>query len=114
MEKSEQRKRFPTLIVVTAAVFVSFLLSFFLGQSGVFRLRQLQQEYDQMQMQNYRLAIENKKVAAEIKKLRHDPAAIEKIAREELHYVSPGDVVLIVRDRPEKVRSRSKKIINLP
>lgn len=90
------------LLVVSITVFVSFLLSFFLGQSGIFRLRQLQADYDRLQMENYKMALENRKIADEIQALRHDPAAIEKIAREELHFSSKGDIVLIVPDGVEK------------
>jgi cell division protein FtsB len=52
-------------------------------------------------MENYKLAIENKKAADEIKRLRHDPALVEKIAREELQYVSPQDTVLIVPEEKQ-------------
>jgi cell division protein FtsB len=99
----EPKRKFPVLIVVSTTVFVSFLLSFFLGQSGVFRLRQLQADYDRMQMENYRMALENRQLAEEIKQLRHSPAAIEKIAREELHFASPHDIVLITPEQqPQK------------
>jgi cell division protein FtsB len=46
--------------------------------------------------------MENKKSADEIRKLRHDAAEVEKIAREELQYVSPGDVVLIVPEERQE------------
>lgn len=93
--KKEGKRKVPVLVLISTTVFVSFLLSFFLGQSGIFRLRHLQADYDHMQMENYRMALENRKLAEEIKHLRHDPAAIEKIAREELHFSSPHDIVLI-------------------
>ena len=96
MEKKENKRKFPVLIAVAVSVFISFLLSFFLGQSGIFRLRQLQTEYDRMQMRNYQMALENRRLAREIESLKHDPAAIEKIAREELRFSSKGDIVLIV------------------
>lgn len=100
LRKTEKRK-FPILFIISAAVFVSLMLSFFLGQSGVIRLRELNEEYERVSMENHRLAMENKKSASEIKKLRHDPAAVEKIAREELQYVSPADIVLVVPEEPQ-------------
>ena len=102
MEKKENKRKFPVLIVVAVSVFVSFLLSFFLGQSGIFRLHQLQSEYDQMQMRNYQMALENRRLAREIEGLKHDPAAVEKIAREELRLSSKGDIVLIAPHDVEK------------
>jgi cell division protein FtsB len=38
---------------------------------------------------------ENKKLTAEIQALRTDPTTIEKLAREELKLVKPGEVVLV-------------------
>jgi cell division protein FtsB len=90
------RVKKPILIPVVIAVSVSFMLTFFLGHSGLLRLRRLQDEYDRVLLQNQQMAIENRRYAEEIKRLRDDPAAVEKIAREELHYVSPHDRVLIV------------------
>jgi cell division protein FtsB len=94
--KKKENRKFPALLVIFGGVVVSFTLSFFFGQSGIIRLRELNTEYDRVLMENYKLAIENKKAADEIKRLRHDPALVEKIAREELQYVSPQDTVLIV------------------
>ncbi len=96
--RKKEKRNFPALLIITGAVVVSFTLSFFFGQSGIIRLRDLNTEYDRVLMENYRLALENKKAAKEIKRLRYDPALIEKIAREELQYVSPADTVLIVPD----------------
>ena len=96
--KKKEKRKFPALLIISAAVVISFTLSFFFGQSGIIRLRELNSEYERVLMENHRLAIENKKVAEEIKRLRHDPALVEKIAREELQYVSPQDTVLIVPD----------------
>ena len=94
--KEEKGRRFVIILVITIAVAVSFTLSFFLGQSGILRLSQMQQEYDRTLIENQKFVLENKRLAGEIKKLRRDPGAIEKIAREELHFVSPHDIVLLV------------------
>lgn len=95
----ETRSRFPVILVITIAVAVSFMLSFFLGQSGILRLAQMQHEYDRTLIENHKYVLENKQLAAEIKKLRQDPGTIEKIAREELHFVSPHDIILIIPSR---------------
>ena len=42
---------------------------------------------------------ENEKLLTEINSLRHDPTTIEKLAREELKLVKPGEIVLVT---PEK------------
>lgn len=96
VRKEERSRRFVIVLVISVAVFVSFMLSFFLGQSGILRLGQMQQEYDHTVIENQKYVMENKRLAGEIRNLRSDPAAIEKIAREELHFVSPHDIVLLV------------------
>ena len=46
-----------------------------------------------------KLDAENKQLSNEIQALRTDPTTIERIAREELKLVKPGDIVLVT---PEK------------
>ena len=93
---TKERRKLPLLVIISAGVFVSFMLSFFMGQSGILRLQQLRHDYDSMVLENHRLALENRQLVKEIENLRRDPATLEKIAREELHFVSPHDVVLLV------------------
>ena len=95
-ERKENRSKFPFLFFIFAAVLVSFTLSLFMGQNGILRLQQLRREYDGSMMQNHRLALENKRTGEEIERLKRDPATVERIAREELHFVSPHDIVLLV------------------
>ncbi len=42
-----------------------------------------------------KLATENKQLSTDIEGLRRDPAAIEKLAREELKLVKPGEIVIV-------------------
>jgi cell division protein FtsB len=42
-----------------------------------------------------KLDAENKQLTGDIQRLRSDPNAIEKLAREELKLVKPGEVVLV-------------------
>ena len=90
------KKRSPVAIWIFAAVVFSFMLSLFLGSGGMLRLRELRAQEDQMVSENHRLALENRKLLDEIRQLREDPAKIERVAREELHMVSPHDLVLLV------------------
>ena len=96
IRSDREKKKSPMLIWIFGAVLFSFMLSLFLGQGGMLRLREMRTHAEGMMMENHRLAIENRKFAEEIKQLREDPEKIEKIAREELQLVTPGDLVLIV------------------
>ena len=95
-EKKNGTKRSSVVLWIFGAVVFSFMLSFFLGQGGMLRLRELNEESDRMILENYNLALKNRELLLEIHKLRDDPGTIEKIAREDMHYVSPHDLVLLV------------------
>jgi cell division protein FtsB len=45
------------------------------------------------------ISAENKQLTDEIRSLRTNPSAIEKLAREELKLVKPGEVVLVTPER---------------
>jgi cell division protein FtsB len=42
-----------------------------------------------------KLTAENKQLSSDIEGLRRDPATIEKLAREELKLVKPGEIVIV-------------------
>ena len=94
--RDAEKKKTPASLWLFGAVSFSFLLSLFLGQGGMLRLREMKAHADEMLMENHRLAIENRKLSEEIRQLGQDPGKIEKIAREELLFVTPDDLVLLV------------------
>ena len=56
--------------------------------------RTLQKDVDQLQK-------ENQQLSEQIKALKTDPSAIEKEAREQLHYARPGEVVYLTPGQPK-------------
>jgi cell division protein FtsB len=64
------------------------------GGSGALRVRAMQQEVHQLELELATLRTQTEKLTATIDKLRHDPAYIEKLAREDLGYVREGETVL--------------------
>lgn len=77
------------------------MLAFLIGYKAIFgangmmiyrakraQLQSLQQEIDQQKLENDRLQ-------SEVERLKTDPKAIEKAAREQLGYVRPTDTVLV-------------------
>jgi len=64
------------------------------GGSGILRVRAMQEEIRQLERELGTLRAQTEKLTATIDKLRHDPAYIEKLAREDLGYVREGDTVL--------------------
>jgi cell division protein FtsB len=81
-----------SLIVAGVMLVVASLAVY--GGSGVLRVRALQQEIQQQERELATLRAQTEKLTATIDKLRHDPAYIEKLAREDLGYVKEGETVL--------------------
>lgn len=91
---------------------VGLLLHAMFGANGMVVYRQKRAELQALQNEVDRLQRENNQYVDEIKSLKSDPAAIEKEAREQLHYTRPGEVVYVAPDPPAKApvgRARNDK-----
>jgi len=64
-----------------------------LQPEGLPRLRGLQKELDQVDKENDELKREVTRLRVEVQQLRDDPAAVERIARDELGMVRKSEVV---------------------
>jgi cell division protein FtsB len=73
-----------------------------LGPNGIVVYRQKRAEMQALQKDVDRLQKENAQYADRIKQLKSDPAAIEKEAREQLHYTRKGEVVFVAPAPPPK------------
>jgi len=74
------------------------------GANGMVVYRQKKNEIQDLQTQVSTLQEENDHYSTQIKALQTDPKMIEKVAREQLQYTRPGEVVYVAPDpvRPEK------------
>lgn len=61
---------------------------------GTLAVRRQRAKLDQLNSQIETLSNDNVRLNKEIDLLKHDPATIERIAREELGLVKPGEVIL--------------------
>jgi cell division protein FtsL len=82
----------PGWIVVVALLLLSVVAVF--GDNGVLALRRLRGEVDTLVREVRSLEAENERLSRQISELQEDPAVIERIAREELGLVRPGEKVL--------------------
>ncbi|HKM49109.1 MAG TPA: septum formation initiator family protein [Terriglobales bacterium] len=78
------------------------LLHAMFGANGLVVYRQKHAEMQSLASEVERLQKENDQFVGQIKSLKSDPAAIEKEAREQLHYTRPGEVVYVAPDSPQK------------
>ena len=87
------------IVRIAVAVFglltVAIILLAVFNEKGALQVHERANKLDAIQSEIIRLDTENKKLTAEIQALRSDPTAIEKLAREELKLVKPGEVVLV-------------------
>ena len=93
------RRRLATACVVLLTAWLFLHVMF--GANGMVVYRSKRAEYQKLQSEIDRLQKENDVYTQQIKALEHDPKAIEKEAREQLHYTRPGEVVY-VEPTPQK------------
>ncbi|MGH7279002.1 MAG: FtsB family cell division protein [Candidatus Rokuibacteriota bacterium] len=64
------------------------------GTLGLVRVQSLLQELETMEQEMATLRAQTQTLSETVDKLRHDPAYIEKLAREDLGWVREGETVL--------------------
>jgi cell division protein FtsB len=87
------RRRLATAGVAALAVWLFVHVMF--GANGMVVYRQKKAEYQGLQLEVEHLQKENDQYNRHIKALKTDPEAIEREAREQLHYARPGEVVYV-------------------
>ncbi len=101
------------IIYAFAALFVTLSLFTAFGERGVLRLWHLRGERGKLSERNFLLHKENETLRERIYRLRHDDLYLEKIAREDLGLVRPGEIVYRFASTESK-RSRAKTLSDLP
>jgi len=66
------------------------------GATGLRHYRRLAAEAEALGAQNQRLTEENQRLAEEVRRLKGDRSYIEKVARDELGHVRPGETTYLV------------------
>ena len=98
------RRRLATGSVLRLTLWLFLHVMF--GANGMVIYRSKRSEYQKLQAEIDKLQKENDQYTQQIKALQTDPKAIEKEAREQLHYTRPGEVVY-VQPVPQKPATRS-------
>jgi cell division protein FtsB len=88
---------------------VALLLHAMFGANGMVVYQLKRSEMQSLQVEVDRLQKENSRYVNQIHSLKSDPAAIEKEAREQLHYTRRGEIVYVSPDPlPKQSTSRAK------
>jgi cell division protein FtsB len=86
----------PFALLVFAIVFIPLRM---LDAQGLPRYRALKSELSNVEETNTRMRQELRELSASVDALRTDPAAIERIARDELGMLKPGEIVFQFGER---------------
>ncbi len=84
------RRNWSLLLVAALAL---LLLQDIFGTHGLIAMRRSQKEAKQVQKEISQLDEENRKLEEKVQGLKSDPAAIERIAREEMGLARPGEYI---------------------
>jgi cell division protein FtsB len=72
------------------------------GSHGFLAMRRMQQQVEAERQKIEQLKEENRGITEEVHSLKTDPAAIERIAREEMGLTKPGELVFKLPPAPEE------------
>lgn len=87
------RRKIGTCTVLLLTMFLALHVVF--GANGWVVFRQRRAEIDNLQREVNTLQLQNQQFTDQIRALKTDRKAIEKEAREQLHYARPGEVVYV-------------------
>jgi len=82
------------------ALLVLVLMHTIFGPYGYLSMRRSQQEIEKLREEIGKLDRENEELTGEIRALQTDPAAIEKVAREDMGLARPGEMIYRLPDEP--------------
>lgn len=85
--------RYHKILLLTCSFFVLLVLIAVFHDGGILTVFKLQDQMMEMDKSNKAQYESNLKIRQEIEALKSNPLAIEKIAREKLNWVKPGETV---------------------
>jgi cell division protein FtsB len=92
------------VVVMVALGYIPYHLY---ARSGFARTLELRRDLRTLRARNAQLAAENERLAHEADALRTDPAALERVARTELGWVRPGEIIVDLTPAPGEARPPS-------
>jgi cell division protein FtsB len=93
------RRKFATIAVVVFTAWM--LLHVMLGANGMVIYQQKKNDIQTLKKEVDALQKENDQYSQQIRALQTDPRMIEKVAREQLQYTRPGEVIYVSPEPPQ-------------
>ena len=109
--KSEEPQSFwsrNALKILALALFLLAIHDLF-GSHGLLAMRRTQSQIQELRGEIDRLNQENGDLNKQVKSLRSDPKAVERIAREEMGLARPGEMIFKLADKPPESDGSTKK-----
>ncbi len=72
------------------------------GDHGYLAMRRTKADVERLRREVEQLDQQNRHLSGEVKALKNDPAAIERVAREEMGLAKPGELIFRLPDDPRK------------
>lgn len=91
--KPGKRLRYRRALILLAIALSVLAGNAIFGESGLRVLLEARRENKGVEQEIERLEQENRQLEGEIQGLRSDPAAIEKLAREQMQMAKPGEII---------------------
>jgi cell division protein FtsB len=89
----------PASVVVVSTLLSALVFGIFLvSDRGVLQVRKQRLQLARAREEVAQLEAGNKLLEAEVAALKSDPRALEKVAREQLNLIRPGEIVLLLPD----------------
>ncbi len=85
------------LAVIMGLLLLGLAVQAVFGPTGYLKMNRLEEEIQSLVREKEVLESGNRQVMGEIESLKTDPAAIEKIAREELGLVREGEIKIVTK-----------------
>ena len=82
------------LLSIAALLLIALFFFIIVSEHGLADLRFIKKERDRLVEDSKRLSRENLTIGIEIDRLKHDPAYIESIARQELGMIGKDEIIL--------------------
>ena len=96
--RSESGLRKKAAILASIIVVIGLVVGSLFGDRGLLQLVSQRERADALGREIEQIKADNSRLAADIRALRQDPAAIERLAREELGLARPGETVFVIRE----------------
>ena len=90
-------------VVVVGLGLIALVVHTVFGAGGYVDLQKRDAELQRINEKVEDLEKENRRLTGEVKSLKNDPAAIERVAREQLKLVKPGEkIITLPEKKPDK------------